>query len=143
MFGKRLGIARREGIPVEVVEMGERRPAEDVGPPAVKEQAPVHATPPGDVGRIGLGDAIALENRVGPGEGNALVHRDASVAGEARVGRDAQPLQATHAVAAAPKATSAKGRAGTQHAVRQSPRERHPPRRYGDEKTQRLGNTYE
>ena len=48
-----------EGIPVEVVERGERRPAEAVGPPAVQEQVPVHVTPPGDVERIGLGDAIA------------------------------------------------------------------------------------
>ena len=77
-------LERREGIPVEVVERGVGRPAEDVGPPAVQEQAPVHATPPGDVGRIGLGDAIAQENRVAPGEGNDLVHRDATVAGDAR-----------------------------------------------------------
>ena len=135
-------LERREEIPVEVVERGEGRPAEDVGPP-VEEQAPVHATPPEDVGRIWLGDAIAVENRVAPGEGKALVHRGATVEGDARVGRDAQPLQATHVVTAAPKATSGKGRAVTQHAVRQSTREEHPPRRYGDEKTQRFGNTNE
>ena len=133
----------REEIAVEVVERGVGRPAEDVGAPAVQEQAPVHATPPGDVGRIGFGDAIVLENRLAPGEGNPLVNRDATGAGDTRGGREEHPLQPTHALAAAPKATSGKGRAVTEQAVRQSTREKHPPRRYGDEKTQRLGYAYE
>ena len=124
----------------------------------VVAEAPLNEAPLGDDARLRVRDAHVRETRIaeqprdyphardGNAVGNAGAARDAREARGLGVGQesgvvdDAERVQEARAAPRVGRPPRGGARPIAQHPLRQSTRDRHPPRRFGDEKMTRLGH---